>query len=75
MQIQVDIGFDDLVKIVKKLPRDQFLRFKKEIEGKDLNDAKFQDLEAFLLEAPIFSDEQIQTIAQTRKAINEWRKN
>lgn len=75
MQIQVDIAFDDLVRIVKKLPKDQFLKFKKELEGKDASDAKSQDLESFLLGAPIFSDEQIETIAQTRKAINEWRKN
>jgi hypothetical protein len=75
MQIQVDIGFDDLVKIVKKLPKNQFLRFKKELEGKNLNSAKSQDLESFLLQAPTFSDDQIEIIAQTRKSINEWRKN
>ncbi|MGZ3776596.1 MAG: hypothetical protein ACXVIY_02580 [Mucilaginibacter sp.] len=75
MQIQVDIAFDDLVRIVKKLPKDQFLKFKKELEGKDPGDARTQDLESFLLGAPIFSDEQIETVAQTRKAINEWRKN
>jgi hypothetical protein len=75
MQIQVDIGFDELVGIVKKLPRDQFLKFKSELEkqDKDKKDTDPQSLESFLMEAPTFSDKQLENIAQARKAINKWR--
>lgn len=75
MQIQVDIGFDDLIRIVKKLPKDQVKRLRKELDKVDSNDDGAKDLESFLLQAPIFSDQQLETIANTRKAINEWRKN
>ena len=74
MQIHVDIGFDDLIRIVKKLPKDQLLKFKKELEKQATADTQAQDLESFLMSAPTFSAKQLETIAQTRKAINEWRK-
>ena len=74
MQIQVDIGFDDLIRLVKKLPKDQLLKFKKELEKQATNDNQAQDLESFLMSAPTFSAKQIGKIKQTRKAINELRK-
>ena len=74
MQVQVDIGFEQLVSIVKKLASRQWAKLKSEIERSGKNVAKNQDLEAFLLQAPTFSQKQIDTIAETRKAINQWRK-
>ncbi|HVS93214.1 MAG TPA: hypothetical protein VHE59_14340 [Mucilaginibacter sp.] len=73
MQIQVDIGFDDLVRLIKKLPKDQLKELKKEIDKAGYSDS--QNLESFLLQAPTFSEEQLKAIAQARKTINEWRKN
>jgi len=74
VQIQVDIGFDDLIRIVKKLPKEQLLKFKIELEKQEIENTRQQDLESFLLTAPTFSAEQLETIGQTRKAINQWRK-
>ena len=74
MQVQVDIGFEQLVSIVKELPSRQWAKLKSEIERSGKNVPKNQDLEAFLLQAPTFSQKQIDTIAETRKAINQWRK-
>jgi len=75
MQVQVDIGFDSLVKIVKQLPKDQLLKFKEELEkeSKKEGNIKSKDLRSFLLDAPVFTEEQIATIEQTRKEINKWR--
>ncbi len=74
MQVQVDIGFEQLVSIVKKLPARQWAKLKSEIErnGKDV--PKNQDLEALLLQAPTFSQKQLDTIAETWTTINKWRK-
>jgi len=74
MQVQLDIGFEQLVSIVKKLPARQWAKLKSEIErnGKDV--PQNEDLETFLLQAPTFSQKQLDTIAETRKAINQWRK-
>ncbi|MGN8072207.1 hypothetical protein [Mucilaginibacter sp. SG564] len=73
MQIQVDIGFENLIKIVKQLPKDQLLRFKKELEKESAEDTPQKDLRSFLLDAPVFTDEQVATIEQTRKEIDKWR--
>jgi hypothetical protein len=72
MQIQVDIGFDDLIRIVKKLPKEQLLKFKNELEKQDVADTQLQELELFLLSGPTFSDKQLETIEETRKAINNF---
>ncbi len=73
MQVQVDIGFENLISIVKQLPKDQLLKFKKELDKEIVQDTELKDLRAFLLEAPVFTDEQIATIEQTRKDIDKWR--
>ena len=73
MQVQVDIGFDNLIKIVKQLPKEELRRFRKELDKELIEDAELKDLESFLLKAPVFSDEQIAIIEQTRKEINKWR--
>ena len=73
MQIQVDIGFENLVKIVKQLPKDQLLRFKKELEMESAKDTEQENFRSFLLDAPVFTDEQIATIEQTRKDIDQWQ--
>lgn len=72
MQVQVDIGFDQLLKIVKKLPSGQLKQLKAEIEKEAKNDNTV-DLETLLLNGPTATKKQLDTIAQNRKAINQWR--
>ncbi|MDB5024770.1 MAG: hypothetical protein JWP78_2525 [Mucilaginibacter sp.] len=74
MQIQVDIGFDDLIRMVKKLPGEQLLKFKSKLKKQDFADTQSQNSALFLLPAPTFSDQQPETSEQMRKAINQWRK-
>jgi hypothetical protein len=49
------------------------LKFKKELDIQSENDTNLNDLKSLLLEAPIFTEEQIATIEQTRKDIDKWR--
>jgi len=72
MQVQVDIGFKQLLKIVKELPSEQLRQLKAEIEKKTKNDNTV-DLESLLLKGPTATQKQLDTIAQNRKAINQWR--
>ena len=72
MQVQVDIEFDQLLKIVKTLPSGQLKQLKAEIE-KDAKSDKSVDLEKLLLNGPIATKKQLGTIAKNRKAINQWR--
>ena len=72
MQVQVDIEFDQLLKIVKTLPSGQLKQLKAEIE-KEPQRHKSVDLEALLLNGPTATKKQLETIFKNRKAINQWR--
>ena len=82
MRVQIDIGFDQLVQMVRELPPNQWVKLKDEVE-KRLTESSGEnpggnsienDLESFLLSAPTFTEAQFEQIAETRKAISKWRK-
>ena len=72
MQVQVDIKFEQLLKLVKTLPSEQLKQLKAEIEKKVKN-GKSVDLQTLLLKGPTATKKQLLTIANNRKAINQWR--
>ncbi len=72
MQVQVDIAFDQLLKIVKTLPSGQLRQLKAEIE-KEAKTDKSIDLESLLLNGPVATKKQLETIENNRKVINQWR--
>lgn len=73
MQAQPDIEFDQLVKIVKQLPTAQWTKLKKEVEEKADVHGQNSNLVSLLLSAPTYSKKQLDEVAKTRKAINQWR--
>jgi len=73
MQVQVDIGFDQLVELAKRLPTTQWTKLKQAVDSEKAADKESSDLESFLLTAPTFTKKQLDEIAKTRKAINQWR--
>ena len=73
MQPVVDIAFEELVEIAKKLPASKWSKLKAEVESTAHKSVKSKNLEAFLLKAPTFTKKQIDNIAKTRKSINKWR--
>jgi hypothetical protein len=75
MQIQVDIGFDQLLKIVKTLPVGQLQQLKAEIEKEVKEEKSTTDLETILLNGPVATPEQLAVIEENRKTINQWRTN
>ena len=73
MQVQVDIGFDQLLKIVKELPVAKLRQLQAEIE-KGVNKEKSNtDLESLLLKGPTATKKELETIENNRKDINQWR--
>jgi hypothetical protein len=72
MQVEVDLAFDQLLKIVKTLPSGQLRQLKAQIE-KEVKTDKLIDLEALLLNGPVATKKQLETIENNRKAINQWR--
>jgi len=74
MEVKVHIPFQELLSIVRQLPPSQKARLQNEL-AKDTGFApKKSRLTKLLLDGPVFSEEQINTIQETRNSINQWRK-
>lgn len=73
MRIQVDIGFDQLVQLAKQLPQTQWKKLKQEVETQAPKDIERENFKKLLLNGPTFSQKQLDTIAETRNKINQWR--
>ena len=73
MQVQLEIEFDQLVQLAKLLPAKQWTKLKQEVETKKPVGKEREDFRKLLLGGPIFSKKQLNTIAETRKKIDEWR--
>lgn len=71
MQTKTDIEFEQLVRLAKSLPKEQWVKLKLEVERP--TGETVSDIESFLLTAPTFSEEQIEEITNTRNRINQWR--
>lgn len=68
----MEIGLDQLIEAIKQLPTKQFLKLKTEINRTIPETSEKEDFQKFLLQAPIFSDEQIIKIKEARRNINKW---
>jgi hypothetical protein len=73
MQVNLNIGFDQLLKIVKELPLVKLKLLKAEIEKGANKEKSKNDLEELLLNGPVASLEEIERIKKNTKAINQWR--
>jgi hypothetical protein len=73
MQVQVDIGFEQLVQIVKKLPATRLSKLRAKIEKEFKDEQPKADLETLLLNGSTATKKQLETIAKNRKADNQWR--
>lgn len=73
MQVQVDITFDQLVDIVKKLPASQLKRLKTIIENETKTQQPNSDFATLLRNGPTATKEQIKAIEHTRKVLSKWK--
>lgn len=73
MQVQLNIGFDELVQLAKRLPAKQWTKLKQEVEAQTSVDKEREDFRKLLLNGPVFSKKQLDAVAETRKRIDEWR--
>ena len=69
MRVPLDIGFDQLVQIAKRLPATQWTKLKKEVEATAPLDKEREESRKLLLKGPTFSKEQFADVAEIRKKI------
>jgi len=73
MEALVDIKFNELLKIVKSLPEHKLSQLKAELQKETKDESSRDDFKSLLLNGPTFSKKQLNSVAKTRKAINQWR--
>ncbi len=71
--MQIDIEFDQLLRIIRTLPSGQLKLLKSEIERERNLSKQKVDLETLLMNGPIATKKQVAVIKKNRKAINQWR--
>lgn len=74
MQLQIDIEFDQLVSLAKKLPLKQWTELKTKVEQIERT-PQVSEIERLLLNAPTFTKKQIDAIEAARKSITQWRED
>ncbi len=76
MEFKIDIGYEQLLRLVKQLPAAKIVQLKSElseslIENKSKSDnTEFQN---FLLQGPVMTDNQYEQFLENRKWFNQWR--
>jgi len=74
MELNVKIGFNELLSAIRSLPDSQLTLLKKELDKPETSKANTNKaLKELLLDGPIFEKEQLTAIAEARKFINQWR--
>ena len=71
MQVQLNLPFEQLVKIVKTLPKGQLKQLKAEIEKE--SKSNLNNLEILLLNGPTATEKELEQININRQSINQWR--
>lgn len=73
MEVKVQIPFQELLSVVKTLTPMQKAKLRQELaEERPIKDDKAAFIE-MLLNGPVFTKKQIQTIEENRKSIAKWR--
>ncbi|HEY4323239.1 MAG TPA: hypothetical protein VGN20_04615 [Mucilaginibacter sp.] len=75
MELKMEIGLDQLIQAIKQLPANQLVKLKAEINRTVPEKTDKEDFKAFLLQAPVFTEDQITLMEDARRSINKWGKN
>jgi hypothetical protein len=67
------IPFEELVSIVRQLSPEDKAKLQQELTNDVIPVSRNSRLTELLLTGPVFTDEQIKTIEENRKSINQWR--
>ncbi len=76
MELKFNLGFDQLIKLVRQLPANQIARLKAELEGKNSvtkTKSEISEFQKFLLKGPVMTEEQFEDFKKNRKQFSLWR--
>jgi hypothetical protein len=76
MELVVNLGYEQVINLVRQLPANQIEKIKKEITQDYIQkkaQAEISEFQQFLLSGPVMSNEQYQNFKENRKQFNTWR--
>ena len=73
MEMKVQVPFQQLLTLVKSLTPAQKAKLRQELDDEKPQQNKKDDFIEYLLNGPIYSDEEIKVIEENRKSIAAWR--
>jgi hypothetical protein len=76
MELAANLGYQQIVNIVKQLPANQIEKLKTEFTLNYIREkaqAEISEFQQFLLSGPVMSDEQFQNFKENRKHFTKWR--
>lgn len=78
MELKLNIGYQELVELIKQLPTNQIRNLKTELalieEDHPMEDER-TDFQEFLAKGPVMDEDQYQVFLSNRNFFNAWRKN
>ena len=76
MELKLNIGYQELVDLIKQLPANQIRKLKNELalitEEHPIEDRR-TDFQEFLTKGPVMDEDQYQIFISNRKHFNTWR--
>ena len=78
MQLQIDIGVNQIIGLIKQLPWEQRALIKKELESDtviDRTESRDADLTALLLSGPVMCAEEEKQFKQFNQEFDRWANN
>ena len=76
MELTLDVGFREIVGLLRQLPANQIAKIKNEFSEDYIEEkakSEISDFRKFILTGPMMSDEQYTDWRQQRKQFNLWR--
>jgi len=76
MELSLNIGYEQLLFLIKQLPANQIEKLKNDIEINYKfvqSEQEISEFQKFLLKGPVMSKEQYNTFLENRKHFNQWR--
>lgn len=78
MELRLNIGFNEIIGLIRQLPPDQKLQLKHEIDSEIKTTKTIEeknDLTEILLSGPIMSQEEKENFKNLEKEFEKWTKN
>jgi hypothetical protein len=73
MEMKVQVPFQELLTIVKKLTPSQKAKLRAELNAEQVETKQQDDFIDYLLKGPVYKDKDLQIIEENRKSIAAWR--